>query len=305
MNQTTFYILEIQLPSHHADELAQWFTDALDLYPTITERPDSTHAWVQATFPTELQACLARDALPPHIPCHGHHIRPTEPRDWATFWKHHFTPRNIGPRLTLRPVWDPGPETTPGSSPERIPILLDPGLSFGTGEHFTTRFCLEALQRALAHRPSPSLLDLGTGSGIIAIAARKLGIPSVTATDNDPVALQHTRANLHLNHCADNVTLHHHDILHQPVPGTYDIVCANILSSVLIQAAPAIARASTRLLLLSGIREQECDLVAAAYHDLGLLETGRDGDGEWAGLTLLRDQDLQPFTRTCTNTQPT
>jgi ribosomal protein L11 methyltransferase len=167
-------------------------------------------------------------------------------------------------------------------------------MSFGTGDHITTRFCLEAIDRLCRPRPAASLLDAGTGSGILAIAAAKLGVPRIVAIDSDPLAVAQARENLRMNRVAGRVRLRTGDITSAAPLGRFDVVCANLFGGLLIRAAARLCRAARRRLVLGGIREIEADAVADAYAALGAREIERDGDGEWCGLVF----DLAPIAGT-------
>src|SRR5262249_3273167 len=142
--------------------------------------------------------------------------------DWAESWKRHFRPVEIGSRLLLKPSWS---RRRPRKN--QVLLVLDPGLSFGTGQHPTTRFCLEQLV-AFASR-NRSFLDLGTGSGILVIAAKKLGYRRVTAIDSDPDAVRIARANAKRNRLEEKLRLVHQDLTRLPVGWRkHDLVCANL-----------------------------------------------------------------------------
>lgn len=205
-------------------------------------------------------------------------------RQWTTFWRHHFKTQEIGRRLRTVPVWEAPPDR------KRINLRIDPGLSFGTGGHFTTRFCLEALEQAWDQLRPRSALDAGTGSGILAIAAAKLGVPRVEAFDNDPGCLRMAAANAALNRLQKGrIHFYTADVLsagwcRRPA----DVVCANILTNILIQAAPALWQAAQKRLILTGIRDPEGDQVADVFLAGGAREVLRDSDGEWCGIVLDR-----------------
>lgn len=277
------YILDLEFARDHAEEAAGFLGETWGESLSQFERPHGNRVWFQITFADPVEAALAESLVRDALPVAAAQIRRNRPRDWAAFWQHHFVRRRIGRRIELCPDWDRG-----GDSPEPglLRLYLNPGLSFGTGDHFTTRFCLEQLERRIDRGGIASMLDLGCGSGILAIAAARLGVPRVVALDYDETAIDHTRRNMELNGVPDIETAVA-DVLADPLPGPFDLVCANILSGPLIDAAPAIARTASDTLLLSGLREHEADAVAAAYMNQGLDETARDGDGEWAGIVLL------------------
>jgi ribosomal protein L11 methyltransferase len=182
-----------------------------------------------------------------------------EDRPWVREWMENFHPMQFGKRLWVYPSW----REVPDSAEHAVKILLDPGLAFGTGNHPTTALCLEWLDgEDLAGK---SVLDYGCGSGILAIAAAKLGSKSIVATDIDPQALEATQENARRNELsADAIfTCLPEDVPHQQ----YDIVIANILSGPLVNLAPTILsylKPQGRL-ALSGILADQGQAVAAAY----------------------------------------
>ena len=196
--------------------------------------------------------------------------------DWAEAWKRFFHIERVSERIIIRPSW----EVYDAKHGERV-ITLDPGLSFGTGKHATTQSCLRLLDRLAAEAPGRSVLDMGTGTGILAIAAALLGFPDVRAFDNDPgcmaVAQENARANgLTLPFAVDDLTH-----VHPPA----DIVVANILAPVLIQFAPEVAgsmsQAPRARLILSGILDEQYAAVKTAYEAQGLVEEESLLAGEW------------------------
>jgi ribosomal protein L11 methyltransferase len=187
----------------------------------------------------------------------------------------------LGRNLRIVPEWEQAPNDG------RINIIINPGLSFGTGGHFTTRFCLEALEEAAITLNPQTMIDAGTGSGILSIAAIRLGIPDVVAFDYDPVCIEQCNTNAERNGVGGQIHFFQTDVLE---PGwnskPADLVCANILTSVLLEAAPLIKRATGKRMILSGIREVEADAVADTFIQLGCREVSRDGDGKWCGLVI-------------------
>lgn len=202
--------------------------------------------------------------------------------DWGEGWKKDFRPLDVG-RVRVRPSWIDEP-TPPGA----VEVVLDPGMAFGTGSHATTSLCLAALSDVLGARPGASLLDVGTGSGLLAIAARKLGAGRVAANDNDPVAVDVARENAERNGALLELTVEPVEV----IPGTFDVVVANILANVLVELAPSLAAkvAPGGVLLLSGILGPQEDEVRRAQVAQGLvpLPGGDRRDGEWSLLALRR-----------------
>ena len=203
--------------------------------------------------------------------------------DWAESWKRHFKPIEIGSALLLKPAWS-----------RRVPkwnqqvVILDPGLSFGTGQHPTTRFCLEQLVAALKPSRVQSFLDIGTGSGILAIAARKVGYRPVRGIDSDPVSVRVARANCRQNGVYQKVRLACQDLGRLPIRVAprekYDVICANLTADLLIgQRRRILGRLKPDgRLVLAGILQSEFGPVRAVYEGLGLRLISRKTVAEWA-----------------------
>jgi ribosomal protein L11 methyltransferase len=238
-------------------------------------RPRAGRAILVGWFESEEAAQGARDAL-------GGALAEVADEDWGEGWKRHFRPLDVG-RVRVRPSWIEAPP--PEGSVE---VVLDPGMAFGTGSHPTTALCLAALSDALLVRPGASVLDVGTGSGLLAIAAKKLGAARVAANDEDPVAVDVARENAQKNGVALELTL-------SPaadIPGRFDVVVANILANVLVDLAPSLAGklGPGGVLFLSGILGSQEEEVRRAYLAAGLAPLSRldRRDGEWSLLALGR-----------------
>jgi ribosomal protein L11 methyltransferase len=202
--------------------------------------------------------------------------------DWGEAWKKGLGPMRIG-RAFVRPSWVDAP-VPPGMAE----VVLDPGMAFGTGTHPTTSLCLAALSELLGARPGAAVLDVGTGSGLLAIAARKLGAGRVVGNDNDPVAVAVARENAARNGVELALTV----AGLEAISGRFDLVVANILANTLVALAPAIAEklAPGGVVLLSGILGPQEAEVRDAYVATGLrpLEGGDRREGEWSLLALER-----------------
>jgi len=180
--------------------------------------------------------------------------------DWAERWKEHFKPLAIGPRVWIVPSWEREFRAPPGA----VVITLDPGMAFGTGQHATTALCLELLEAGLAEPGGKRLLDVGCGSGILAIAAARLGCDDVLAIDNDPVAVAVAHENVAQNGVGDAVRATGDDVA--ALGQTFDWVVANIIAHTLIELArPLVERTRPDgSLVLSGVLETQGGEVIAA-----------------------------------------
>jgi ribosomal protein L11 methyltransferase len=239
------------------------------------ETPPPGRALLVAWFTDRAAAEEARAA-------EGGTVAEVPDEDWSEGWKKDFKPLDIG-RVRVRPSWIETP--TPAG---KVEVVLDPGMAFGTGSHATTSLCLAALSDVLGARAGATVLDVGTGSGLLAIAAHKLGAGRVVANDNDPVAVDVARENAALNGAAVALTL---DPVER-IGGTFDVVVANILANVLVELAPALCAkvAPGGVLLLSGILGPQENEVRRAQVAQGLepLPGGDRRDGEWSLLALRR-----------------
>ena len=160
--------------------------------------------------------------------------------DWAESWKRHFKPVEIGRFLLIKPAWS---RRRPRQG-QRV-VILDPGLSFGTGHHPTTFFCLQQLARCRQPGQKQSFLDIGTGSGILAIAAAKLGYSPIKAFDHDPAAIRVSRQNVKNNHVRHHFWPRRQDLTtlknsNNKNPRRYDIICANLARDLLVNEASKI-----------------------------------------------------------------
>lgn len=197
--------------------------------------------------------------------------------DWMAVARSHHRPVAIGRRLLVAPPWDV-PE-----APGREVLVIEPGMAFGTGQHATTRGCLEAIEAAVADGRVAHALDVGTGSGVLALALARLGVPHVVAIDDDPQVLPIARENLARNAAAQvEVVLGTAAAL----TARFDLVVANLLADVLVREAAALrARvAADGRLVLSGLLASQAEIVAAAYPGWEVADVYRD-EG-WCTLVL-------------------
>ncbi len=199
--------------------------------------------------------------------------------DWASAWKAHFPVLRVGRRLVIRPTW-----RRHRRRPGDVVLALDPGMAFGTGLHPTTRLCLRALEDladAAVLRPRARVLDLGSGSGILSIAAAKLGAASVLALDVDPIAVEATAANARRNRLAARIEARRGSLPSGAAP--FDLVLANLVASILVELAPSLAAelAPEGRLVASGIVDERAAEVEAAFVAAGLAVVERLKDGDW------------------------
>jgi ribosomal protein L11 methyltransferase len=206
-------------------------------------------------------------------------VRIVDDTDWLDAWKAHYVPQRVG-RVVIVPTWIDEP-----IADGEVRIQLDPGMAFGTGLHPTTRGCLALLQE---HGPMPpSVLDVGCGSGILALAALGLGAERAVAIDTDPLAVEATLTNAERNGVAARVVAREGS-LPEATDEQHGLVLANLVASVLVELAPRLATHAARggTVLASGIIAPRADEVERAFAAAGLVVEGRREDGEWVSLRL-------------------
>lgn len=226
-------------------------------------------------------------------------LRTLHEEDWANAWKRFYKPLRVGRRVLLKPSWE-----EVEVAPEDIVVELDPGMAFGTGLHPSTRLCIAALEEYV--RPGDAVLDVGTGSGVLAIVAHKLGAATILATDIDPIAVEVTQENAARN----NVPLHVHPgimVEQGSIPknaaARFDVVVANILAEVLVKlfdgeySYPPLAEPLKPggALILSGIIEERAEIVVAAAQRHGCTLIDRKQEGDWVTLVVRKQaEETQP-----------
>lgn len=203
--------------------------------------------------------------------------------DWATSWQQYWHVQRIGERLVVRPSWE-----SYEPLPDDVVITLDPKQAFGTGTHATTRLCMRILERVAKRGPLGKVYDVGTGSGILAIAALKLGAPEAVAVDTDPVAIAAAEENAEINAVSDRMTslVGSSDAWRGEAP----LVFANILAEVIMQLALELFRhtAPGGTLIASGIIVRKADAVERELKSVGFQIVSREEEGEWAGIEARR-----------------
>jgi ribosomal protein L11 methyltransferase len=204
--------------------------------------------------------------------------------DWANSWKEHFQVHRIGERVVIRPPWR---EYEPAG--DEVVVELDPGMAFGTGLHPSTRLSVLGVEEAL--NPGERVFDVGTGSGILAIAALKLGAVSVDAVDVETVAVDAARENAIRNGVSDLLRVEHGSAgPGEPFQGEYDLVLANIIARILIELSDGLVRATRPggKLVLAGIIESREAEVIQAFADAGANVINRRRIEDWVSLVLER-----------------
>jgi len=191
---------------------------------------------------------------------------------------------DVAGRLYVRPPWSPAPEASSGI----LDVVIDPGQAFGTGAHATTRLCLELM---LELEPRGAFVDVGCGSGVLAIAAAKLGWAPVVAVDYDELSVEATRANASAN--GVELDVRRGDLRREAMPSS-PTIAANLLRPLLLTYAERLAGPPPERLIVSGLLREEADEVAAAFGRHRLSETTRQGSGAWAAVLLAASNARSP-----------
>lgn len=225
-----------------------------------------------AFFEQQADAEAAREELAGEYPAARFALEPVVERDWSTEWRNQIKSVTVG-RLWVGPPWE-----KPTAPADKVCLFIEPKMAFGTGDHPTTSLCLAAVDQFMASHPGASVLDVGTGTGVLAFAAKKLGAGRCVGTDNDPVAVE-----LALECAAENglsgLELSTKNL--DRVEGTFDLVLANILANTLIELAPLIAPKVKARLVLAGVLVPQADEVKAAFRAQGLVHVHDEVQGEW------------------------
>ncbi|MCA1614715.1 MAG: 50S ribosomal protein L11 methyltransferase [Acidobacteria bacterium] len=239
---------------------------------------------VAGYFETEPQVEAVRAALLEALTIYGLassdvralSLREVEGRDWLAEWKRNWKPAEVG-RFVVAPPWSEVPE---GGG--RVVIRVEPGMAFGTGTHETTRLCLAAIEK---HFGGGSLLDVGTGTGVLAIAAAKLHPAArVEACDTDPLAVSVAEANARLNGVAERIAFRVGSV--EETTASADLVCANLTADVILPLLPALLGATCGRLVLSGVLTTQAEAVCARLVGLGAAGYELTRDGEWVAITV-------------------
>lgn len=254
-------------------------------------RPATVRGYISAIDAKAARAAIegVRDALG-HLqafelrPIGELQTRVVHEEDWAEAWKEHFPVLRVGKRLVIRPTW-----REHIAAPDDVVLSLDPGMAFGTGLHPTTRLCLAGIERWADSSllSDARVLDVGTGSGILAIAAARMGASYVLGVDTDPLAVETTRANAAANGMADFIEARTGGL---PLadPAQFHLVVANLIAGLLIDLAAELAATlwpGGRLLAGGIYKDRESD-VRSAFESAGLRIVGRLAEEDWVALEM-------------------
>lgn len=306
MNETWDEI-SCHVPAELADIVAEYLTElsgngvctenrVVDAF-SVSEIPESLSTTIRAYFPSgetslarlaEIETFLNRlsgretgyRAVPPEL-------SRVSAEDWSTSWKVNFKPLRVGRHLLIVPSWE---SIEPDA--DDVVLRIDPGMAFGTGGHETTRLCLELLENIMDTMPlmhAPSVLDVGTGSGILAMAAVQLGAQRVCALDIDPQALEVARDNLAANGLLEQVECSTTPL--ESLDGSFDVILANILAEELVRLAPYLTRhlVDGGSLVLSGILAEKEALVRNGFASRQLTYQNTLRQGEWVAIRYMKE----------------
>ena len=205
--------------------------------------------------------------------------------DWANSWKAYYKPIEIGERIVIVPAWEKY-----DAPADKLVVRMDPGMAFGTGSHETTRLVIGLLEKYI--KSGQRVLDVGCGSGILAICAAKLGAKECKAYDIDPVAVKVARENI-ADSELENVTCDVSDLLRgvDKSGGTYDVICANIVADIIIRMTPDVAEYmdDKSVILASGIICERAQDVISCFEDNGFCVVDRAEENGWCALVVKRD----------------
>lgn len=274
--------IEVKALFDNAPEDWSIFVDAFDEHgcpgSIQSDRPAALSGYLSEVKGAESQANKLADRLR-ELGASSVEIQVVPDEDWSELWKIHFKPRLIGEKVWVRPTWEEAP-----ASAGQIEIVLDPGQAFGTGDHPTTRVCLRLMEKVdLAGK---STYDLGCGSGILAIAAVKMGADPVYGSDIDPISVQVTRDNMAIN----GVDFPVFEGAGFIVDGPFDVVISNIISATLIRLAPDAAEAVKPggWWITSGIIQGNWPDVRKAAESSGFKLLDHVLEDEWVGALFER-----------------
>lgn len=279
------FALTVDVPEEEAELAASYLWDAgcsglevrdSEAPPMPGVRgPAAGEAILVACFAAEADAEAARAGLAEDFPRARLSLDAVPEEDWSLAWRAHIRPTRVG-RLWVGPPW----ETPPSDA---VILHIEPKMAFGTGDHPTTALCLQAVDSYLAAHPGCSVLDVGTGTGVLALAAKKLGASRVVGVDTDSVSVGLALENALANHVT-GVELSAATLAQ--LAGRFDLVLANILANTLVDLAPGLAAHTAHTLVLAGVLRPQVEDVARAFLAQGLSAGPVAFSGDWARLSF-------------------
>ena len=242
----------------------------------------SVSAYVSLDQPSEHYTLFIKEKLDSLGIEHNIELIPVCEEDWADSWKQYYKPIKIGERLVVVPMWEKYDE-----GENEVIVKMDPGMAFGTGTHETTRLCATLLEKYVT--PTSRMLDVGTGSGILAICASKLGAKECFAYDIDPVAVKVAKENIKDNACT-NIECAVSDLLAGVKAGKYDVITANIVADIIIRMLPDISQFmhEKTVLVISGIIDERCEDVYKSIKDNNFKIVDEIHENGWCAISLTK-----------------
>jgi ribosomal protein L11 methyltransferase len=296
MTQATWIEVRLLVPARMAEEASLFLTEFSGRGVILEDDPVGEGALIRAFFPAEEFGAWQQDELQSYLSRLREHglfplgleVRQAAEDDWAEAWKVHFKPVKVTPRLVICPPWEDY-----NAAPGETVVTIYPGMAFGTGRHPTTLLCLQALEQVwedLAGLGSPGtwqVLDMGTGTGILALAAARLGA-KVLAIDVDPEAVAAALENVRLNALEDTILVETTPI--NALRQQFALILANLTAADLGHWADAIAGRILPggALIISGFLTQDLPAMVTCFSQLGLTQTGHLTQEEWSALILRR-----------------
>jgi ribosomal protein L11 methyltransferase len=285
----TYFSLTVDLPEADAESAEDLLHESGSTGLEVRDReappmpgvrgPAPGEAIVVAYFDDRETAEAAQAELAEALPAARLLLEEKQQEDWSNAWKALIKSVQVG-RLWVGPPWE-----ADSAPKDKVRLVIEPKMAFGTGDHPTTSLCLAAVDTYMAAHPGVDVLDVGTGTGVLAIAAKKLGAGRVVGTDNDPMSVELARENAESNGTPE-VELSGKELTQ--VTGTFELVVANILANTLIELAPLIVPKVKDKLVLAGVLAHQRADVEAAYVNLGLVVEPGAQQGEWVRLEFHR-----------------
>lgn len=291
MKPQSVYQLSVVVVPEAEEAVGEMLTGIFDRqcagYVDLIKRLAIVSAYIEKSRkPTKKQLAAVREGLANVAACGldigaGEvHVKLLKGADWMESWKRHFVPIDIGGKILVKPGWE---KKRPKKGQHEI--ILDPGISFGTGHHPTTLFCMKQIVEQRQEGEKQSVIDIGCGSGILGIAAAKMDYSNIVCFDFNADSVRSARENCELNKVSDQVRPTRKDLTKMPVDTSrkYDIVCANLIYDLLIAERERITNRLKPggLLVLAGILETQFPKVNRAFKEIGFKLVESEVGGEW------------------------